>query len=420
MAIIIDMPRLSDTMTEGVLVAWLKKEGDPVEPGDIIAQVETDKATMDVEAFDKGILLKQLIKEGEAVPVGAPIAILGEPGEDISSILEQYQKSQEAPSKASTALPEPEPETHPVPPAPPTDGKRIKASPLARKLAQEYGIDLSTVKGSGPEGRIVKRDIEAVLAQQKAAAPAAPTPAPARPAAPTPPELPYEDIPLTPMRKTIARRLVESKQKAPHFYLTIDIGMDKAVAFRAELNRLAEAQGRQKISFNDLIIKACALALRQHPAINASYLEEEGVIRRYKRINVAFAVAMEEGLVTPVIRDADQKGLAQIAEEAHRLAKLARERQLAPEDMEGHTFTTSNLGMFGIEHFTAIINPPDVCILAIGSIREEVIVEEGEFKAAKRMKVTLSCDHRAVDGATGSQFLQTVKNYLEEPMNLML
>ncbi len=431
MALVIDMPKLSDTMTEGVLVAWLKKEGERVEPGDLIAQVETDKATMDLEAFDEGVLLKQLVKEGETVPVGAPIAILGEEGEDISDLLQQIagggevtaareEREEEAPTRVPVETEAPE--------APPSDG-RIKASPLARKLAKEYGIDLSTVKGSGPEGRIVKRDIEAVLARREVpVAPPAPVPAPVAeerapeaPPAPAPPvEIPYEDIKLTPMRKTIARRLSESKRTAPHFYLTMDIAMDRAVTFREELNRLAEAQGRQKISFNDLIIKACALALRQHPEINASYLEEEGVIRRYKRIHVAFAVALPEGLVTPVIRDADQKGLAQIAEEARDLAERARARQLAPEEMEGHTFTTSNLGMFGIEHFTAIINPPDVCILAIGAIRDEVVIRDGEFVAAKRMKVTLSCDHRAVDGAMGSRFLQTVKSYLEEPMNLML
>ncbi len=433
MALVIDMPKLSDTMTEGVLVAWLKKEGERVEPGDLIAQVETDKATMDLEAFDEGVLLKQLVKEGETVPVGAPIAILGEEGEDISELLKQLagETTEAAPEaekkeEEEKAVPQ-EPEKEQAPAAeevPPSDG-RIKASPLARKLAREHGIDLRTVKGSGPEGRIVKRDIEAILARKKEKVVAAPVPveeqapAAAPPAVPTE-AIPYEDIKLTPMRKTIARRLSESKRTAPHFYLTMDIAMDRAVAFREELNRLAEAQGRQKISFNDLIIKACALALRQHPEINASYLEEEGVIRRYKRIHVAFAVALPEGLVTPVIRDADQKGLAQIAEEAHDLAERARARQLAPEEMEGHTFTTSNLGMFGIEHFTAIINPPDVCILAIGAIRDEVVVKDGTFVAAKRMKVTLSCDHRAVDGAMGSRFLQTVRSYLEEPMNLML
>jgi pyruvate dehydrogenase E2 component (dihydrolipoamide acetyltransferase) len=304
-------------------------------------------------------------------------------------------------------------------------------------MATEGGLDLASVQGSGPEGRIVKRDVEAALSgsapvKAPAATPApadapaerapdrAPRPAPASSPAPSVGDGGYESVPITQMRKTIARRLAESKFTAPHFYLTVEIDMARAVAVRTQLNEMAAAQDRPKISYNDLVTKACAVALRQHPNVNASYLEKEGEIRRHHVVHVAVAVAVDEGLLTPVIRNADQKGLAQISEETRAFAEKARNRQLQPQDWEGSTFTTSNLGMFGIEEFTAIINPPNACILAIGAIRDVPVVEDGAVVPGKRMKVTLSCDHRVVDGATGAAFLGDVQRYLEEPMNLLL
>ncbi len=439
MAIPVEMPKMSDTMEEGVLVAWLAEEGDAVSAGDVIAQVETDKATMDLEVYDDGVLLKRVIEEGDAVPIGGLIAVLGKEGEDISDILAKYQagtaeaaasgdgaeaEAEAADAPAAPAGGDGAPAARPEPVPATAEGEgRIKASPLARRLAGEHGIDLAAVSGSGPEGRIIKRDIEALIGAPKAA-PARPEPARPEPARPEPrpaeAEPLYEAVPISQMRKTIARRLAESKFTAPHFYLQVDVNVEPLVAFRRQLNELAEAQGRAKVSFNDLITKACALALRQHPQVNASYLEKEGEIRQYKAVHVAVAVAIDEGLVTPVIRHADQKGLAQIAEETRALAEKARDRKLQPEDYTGSTFTTSNLGMFGIEEFTAIINPPNACILAIGAIRDVPVVRDGEVVPGKRMKLTLSCDHRIVDGAVGARFLATLQQYLEEPMNLLL
>ncbi len=471
MAIAVEMPKMSDTMEEGVLVAWLAEEGDAVSAGDVVAQVETDKATMDLEVYDDGVLLKRVVADGASVPIGGLIAVLGQEGEDISDILAKYgdgggsasaepaakeEPAEEAVPEASPAqaaapsgdgaagVPEgyghegQQPEPMPTPAdGSSSDGSRVKASPLARRMATEGGLDLSAMQGSGPEGRIVKRDVEAALSgRAPAAAPAAtpapaeapaerapdraPRPAPASSPAPSVGEGGYESVPITQMRKTIARRLAESKFTAPHFYLTVDIDMARAVAVRTQLNVMSEAQGRPKISYNDLVTKACAVALRQHPNVNASYLEREGEIRRHHVVNVAVAVAVDEGLLTPVIRNADQKGLAQLSEETRAFAEKARNRQLQPQDWEGSTFTTSNLGMFGIEEFTAIINPPNACILAIGAIRDVPVVEAGAVVPGKRMKVTLSCDHRVVDGATGAAFLGDVQRYLEEPMNLLL
>ncbi len=436
MAIPVEMPKMSDTMEEGVLVAWLVEEGATVAAGDIIAQVETDKATMDLEVYDDGVLLKKVIGEGDAVPIGGLIAILGKEGEDVSDILERYAGG---PSE-SAATPQPSEvplaggngqEMAPVVADGVADDARVKASPLARKLAREHGLDLRQLRGSGPEGRIVKRDIEqAVGGGAPVPAPAiaerpatAPKPTPTPTFAPVPvgaTDQPDEIVRISQMRKAIARRLSQSKFTAPHFYLTIDVEMDRAVQARASVNATAEKGGLPKISFNDIITKACAVALRRHPEVNSAYLEEQGEIRYHKSVHVAVAVAIDEGLITPVIRHADQKGLAQIATETKALAQKARDRQLQPEEFEGSTFTTSNLGMFGIEEFTAIINPPEACILAIGAIRDEAVVKDGKVQPGKRMKLTLSCDHRVVDGATGSRFLETVKQLLEEPLSLLL
>lgn len=448
MAIPVEMPKMSDTMEEGVLVSWQAEEGDSVSAGDIIAQVETDKATMDLEVYDDGVLLKKVVQEGEAVPIGGLIAVLGEEGEDVSDILKQYagksegdggadqadqaepadldvQEGEQEPVADQADAPAPAPSgdgaqraaAPEVPPAREGDG-RIKSSPLARRLASDHGIELAQLRGSGPEGRIIKRDVEAAIKEGIAR----PAEAPAyRPAA----EVPYEEESvesesISQMRKTIARRLGQSKFSAPHFYLTVDVDMEQAVASRERMNELVSANGGVKVSYNDLITKACALALRRHPYVNASFLESEGQIRRYNYVHVAIAVAIDEGLVTPVIRHADRKGLGQIAAETKELAEKARNRQLQPHEWEGSTFTTSNLGMFGIEEFTAIINPPNSCILAIGGIRDVAVVKDGEIVPGKRMKLTLSCDHRIVDGATGAKFLTTVKEFLEEPLSMLV
>ncbi len=443
MAIPIEMPKLSDTMEEGVLSAWLVDEGEEVSAGDVLAQVETDKATMDLEAFDEGVLLKQLIDEGDAVPIGELIAVIGEEGEDISDLVGEAGGDGAATPEPDTedASAEPTPESEPEVEAEPTpepsgdgqlaertpepvpagtdaEGRRIKASPLARRIAQEHDVELARVDGSGPEGRIVRRDVEAYIEEGEAA----PEPAVAEEPSYAMPEeeAAYEAEDISQMRKTIARRLAESKYSAPHYYLTVDIDVEKAIEVRENLNELAEEQDRPKISFNDLITKACAVSLHDHPYVNASYRSDEGEIHKHNRVHIGIAVAIDEGLITPVIRDADRKGLAELARETKDLAERARNRDLEPEEFEGATFTTSNLGMFGIEEFTAIINPPNSAILAIGEIRDTPVVEEGEVVPGKRMKVTLSCDHRVVDGAKGAAFLDTVKSYLEEPMNLLL
>jgi len=460
MATTIEMPKLTDTMEDGVLSAWLVDEGDEVSAGDVIAQVETDKATMDVEVFDDGVVLRRLIDEGDAVPIGQLIAVLGEEGEDISDLVDgaagggapeeassekasaddaEPQAEATGDSTAETTAPagdgqvrDREPE--PVPAGTDAEGRRIKASPLARRLAKDHGIDLGSTPGSGPEGRIVRADVEARIEEQATEPAPEPAPEPAEPA-PEPPRQPAYEMPtdvveeagelyasenISQMRKTISRRLAQSKYTAPHFYLTVDVDMANAAESRQRVNELTEAQDLAKVSVNDFITKACALALCEHPYVNASYLAEEGEIRKYNQVHVGIAVAIDEGLITPVIRNADQKGLAQIARETRELAGKARNRQLQPEEFEGSTFTTSNLGMFGIDEFTAIINPPNAAILAIGEIRDVPVVEDGEVVPGKRMKVTLSCDHRVVDGAVGAQFLQTVRRYLEDPMNMLL
>ncbi len=420
MAEVIRMPRMSDTMEEGNIVAWHKKEGDQIEAGDLLAEIETDKATMDFESLWDGHLLHIAVKEG-AVPVESVIAVIGEKGEDWETALDSENVSSNG--HAATAAPAPVANS-PVPVVVETevavshDTHRIIASPLAKSLAKEAGIDLVAISGTGDHGRIVKKDIEAYV-EAKPVTTTAPAPvsapAPAVPAfnADTDDEA-YEDKPLSQMRKVIARRLGESKFTAPHFYLTVEINMDKAVEIRPQLNEISPV----KISYNDIIIKACAVALLQHPAVNSSWLGDK--IRYNQNINIGVAVAVEDGLLVPVVRHANMKSLSQINQEVRHLAGKAKDRKLQPDEMSGNTFTISNLGMFGIEEFTAIINPPDSCILAVSSISKKPIVKGDEIVPGNIMKVTLSCDHRAVDGATGSQFLQTLKGILEEPISLLV
>ena len=412
MAIKIEMPKLSDTMEEGVIAKWNVKEGDTVEAGDIIAEVETDKATMDVEVFDSGTILKIVPGEGDAVPLGGLIAIVGEKGEDISALLEGDEssssgsKEKEEVKEEKTSVPAKEEASATA--ASSSDNGRVKASPLAKKIAEDKGIDLSGVSGSGPEGRIVKKDVEDFKGSGGLTKPAATTPAPNFDS------LESKEVKISQMRKVIARRLSESKFTNPHFYETIDIDMKAAFAARKAMNDSNDV----RISFNDIVVKACAIALTRHQAINSSWLGD--VIMEHGDVNIAVAVAIDEGLMTPVINHADKKGLLQISSETRELAGLARDRKLQPDQMEGSTFTISNLGMFGIEEFTAIINPPNACILAVGAIRDVPVVENGEIVAGKRMKVTLSSDHRVVDGAKAAQFLNTVKNLIENPLSMLL
>jgi len=437
MAEIIKMPALSDTMEVGVVAAWHKKVGDAVESGELLAEIETDKATMDLESFFDGHLLYIGTPEGGAIPVGQLLAIIGEKGEDISAILAAEEDTGD---KEAAEEQEAEVETHTTEvveqpavsaeqlAASMTPEGRIKASPLAKAMAKAKGIDLRFVVGTGENGRIIKRDIEKYLPTKEVVQPVEPkvqTPVqkPATPlvqkpqtvvSAPPAAEGTYEDVRVSQMRSTIARRLSESKYSAPHFYLTMEINMDKVVTTRKALNEVSPS----KISFNDIVIKAAALALRKHPKVNASWLGDK--IRYHKQIHIGMAVAVDEGLIVPVIRLVDTKGLSTIAAESRELAGKARDRKLVPSDYQGNTFTISNLGMFGIEEFTAIINPPDACILAVGAIIQKPIVKDGAIVPGSMMKVTLSCDHRVVDGAMGSRFLQTFKQLLEDPMRMLM
>ncbi|MCC6753203.1 MAG: 2-oxo acid dehydrogenase subunit E2 [Saprospiraceae bacterium] len=407
MATVIKMPRLSDTMTEGFIKSWSKKVGDRVKPGDVLAEVETDKATMDLEAYEDGVLLHIAIPSG-GVPVDDIIAILGKEGEAFEHLLNNGATSgADNPPANATAAEVAEPSTVSGGSAPEVqDETRIKASPLARSIARERGISLSAVRGSGDHGRIVKRDLE-----ELASAPPAQTGRATRPPSPSDKD---REVPVSQMRKTIARRLAESKFAAPHFYLTTEVNMDACIAAREQLNERAP----EKISFNDLIAKACATALRAHPAVNVSWHGDTMVY--HGSIHLGIAVAIDDGLVVPVVRDADHKGLTDLHQEIADLAARAKDRKLGLEEMQGNTFTLSNLGMFDIEHFTAIINPPDACILAVGSIRKQPAVVNDELVISNRMKMTLSCDHRAVDGATGARFLQTLKGLLEAPVAMLL
>jgi pyruvate dehydrogenase E2 component (dihydrolipoamide acetyltransferase) len=429
MAEVIRMPRMSDTMEEGNIIGWLKKEGDHVEPGQTLAEVETDKATMELDAFVEGVILHIAVKEGP-VAIDGVIAVIGQPGEDWKAALAAANGGAAAPAaNGQTPAPVAAPVAE-VPAAASTEDSRIKASPLAKNIAKESGVSLEQLVGSGDQGRIVKKDVEAFLENKGTA----PVPTPTAPATPAPVATPsakteapssapfafnaggnnYEEVGVTQMRKVIARRLGESLFTAPHFYLTIEINMDRAIEIRKQLNEVSPT----KLSFNDLVIKAVAASLTQHPAINSSWLGDK--IRYNKDINVGVAVAVEDGLLVPVVRYANMKTLSQINTEVKTLAGKAKERKLHPDEMSGNTFTISNLGMFGIDEFTAIINPPDACILAVGGIFEKPIVKNGEIVVGNTMKVTLSCDHRVVDGATGAQFLQTFKSILEEPIKLLV
>lgn len=431
MAEIVKMPRLSDTMEEGVVAKWHKNVGDQVSEGDLLAEIETDKATMEFESFQEGTLLHIGVGEGDAAPVDSILAILGEKGEDVAALIAadaaggDAAPAEEAPAPAAEEAPAPAPAAEaapapapapapaaapaPAPVATASDDGRLKASPLARKMAEDRGIDLGRVQGSGDGGRIVKRDVDGfnpALAPTPQAAPAAVTPSAHL-------EESYTEERVSQMRKTIARRLTDSKFTAPHFYLTVEIDMDNAIASRKQINELPDT----KVSFNDMVIKAVAMSLRKHPAVNSAWMGD--TIRRNNHVHIGVAVAVDEGLLVPVVRFADSKSFTQIGAEVRELAGKARDKKLQPSEWEGNTFTISNLGMFGIDEFTAIVNPPDSCILAIGGISQKPVVKNGEIVPGNIMKVTMSCDHRVVDGATGAQFLQTFKQYMEQPVAML-
>ncbi len=430
MPIDVFMTQLSPTMTEGKIARWLKKEGDTLESGEILAEVETDKATMEMEVVDEGVLHRIIAPEGSVVPVGAPIAVIAEEGEDVPADYmpeggepaaqpEQAAPATPAPAPAAPAAPQPVAET--VAPAAPSAGRRIKASPLARRLAKQKGINLAAITGTGPNGRIVKADIEKAVRRgiQLGGAASATTPPPARPLPAGP--LPYhedefERVENTMMRKAIARRLTDSKQQVPHFYLTIDVAMDRLMDLRAQLNEAAD--GAFKLSVNDFIIKAVSKALVDVPAANASWTESHTL--QHKHTHISVAVAIEGGLITPVIRFAEQKGIVDISNEVKELAGRAREGTLKPEEYTGGTFSISNLGMYGIKQFAAIVNPPEGAILAVGGTEERAVVENGEVRVKKMMSLTLSCDHRVVDGAVGAEFLAALKKHLETPASVLI
>jgi pyruvate dehydrogenase E2 component (dihydrolipoyllysine-residue acetyltransferase) len=420
---VILMPRLSDTMTEGVIAGWHKKVGDAVKKGDLLADVETDKATMELESYKEGKLLYIGAQKGDKVPVNALLCIIGDEKKvDVEKIVAAAKGGATSTSAPAAQKSQPEAaaqtqtvsaQTATAAPAASTENGRVVASPLAKKLASEKGIDIAKVAGSGDGGRIIKRDIDnyvpAAGGGQAAEKAGQPGKAPAVAG-----QVSFEDVPVSQMRKVIAKRLAESKFTAPEFYLTMEINMDKAVESRAKLNDISPV----KISFNDMVLKACALALKQHPKVNSSW--QGDTIRVNHHVNIGVAVAVEEGLLVPVVRFADLKSLSTIAGEVKDFAKKAKDKKLQPSDWEGSTFTISNLGMFGIEEFTAIINPPDSCILAIGAINQVPIVKDGQIKIGNIMKVTLTCDHRVVDGASGAAFLQTLQGLLEEPLRMLV
>ena len=435
MATKVVMEALSPTMEEGRLVAWRKKEGDAVSAGDTLAEVETDKAVMELVARSDGVLRKQVLPEGATVPVGALVGVIGAADEDISALVGPSATASAAAAGAAAPAAAPASRQPPAMSTPAHVG-RIFASPLARRLAAERDLDLRGVAGSGPGGRVVKRDVEAAerppqatagaVRAQRAVRPqepagvasAAATPAAsavAALAAPLAPPGGYRDVPLTQIRKTIAKRLAQSLGPIPHFFLTTEIDMERAADARAHLKSLGDAY---TVSFNDLVVKACALALCRHPAVNAAFLDDR--VRYFGDVHIGMAVAVEDGLITPVVRHADRKGLAEIAAESKALAARARARRLTPEEYTGSTFSVSNLGMYDIDEFTAVINPPEAAILAVGRVAEKPVVVDGAVVPRRMMRVTLSCDHRVVDGATGAKFLQTLKLMLENPLAMLL
>ena len=420
MAEIIRMPKLSDTMTEGVVAEWHKKVGEEVESGELLAEIETDKATMEFESFQDGVLLHIGVEKGGTAPVDSVLCILGEEGEDFAELLASADAA-EAPAKEEAPAPAPTPAPAPAPvaaaapapapapaaaqapraaaPAPSVVNERVKASPLAKRLAEERGLSLSLIPGSGEGGRIVKRDVEAFVGGVSSAANAVER---------------FTEVGVSQMRKTIARRLAESKFTAPHFYLSVTIDMGAAMTARKAIND----RGPHRVSFNDMVVKAVAIALKNHPAVNSSWLEDR--IRYNEHVHIGVAVAVEDGLLVPVVRHANAKSFGEIGTEVREFAQKAKEKKLQPSDWEGNTFTISNLGMFGIEDFTAIINPPDACILAVGGIQNVPVVKDGAVVPGHTMKVTLSCDHRVVDGATGAAFLNEVKQNLENPVLMLV
>jgi pyruvate dehydrogenase E2 component (dihydrolipoamide acetyltransferase) len=405
MATKVHMEALSPTMEEGRLVKWTKREGDAVKTGDTLAEVETDKAVMELVARADGQLVKVMVPEGSTVPVGSVVAYIGAPGEKIEGASEAAPAATK-PAAVTTAAP---------PPAVVVgeDAARVKASPLAKRIAKETGVDLARLQGSGPGGRVIKRDLEGAA---PAATRAVPVPLPSTPVAIARTGAPYEDVPLTQIRKTIAKRLATSLGPIPHFFLTTEVDMERAAESRDALNRQLGDQG--KVSFNDIVIKAVALGLTKHRACNAWFQDDH--IRYWNEVHIGMAVAVEDGLITPVIRDADRKTLAQIGAEARDLAQKARNRRLKPDEYTGATFSVSNLGMFDIDQFTAVINPPEAGIVAVGSIVPKPVAEANQVVVRRRLRLTMSCDHRVIDGATGAQFLKTLKQMLENPLAMLL
>lgn len=441
MAKIIGLPKLSPTMDEGTLVRWAKKEGDKVDIDDLLAEVETDKATMEFRSFDRGVLLKILVPEGETLAPDTPVAIIGKSGEDVGDLVAKAKSGAKVPAAAPPeeskdrdqrpASPEiakaereaPRPKSGngagaraAAEPAPAAEarGGRVLASPLVRRMAREHGVELADVHGSGPGGRIVKRDLDERIAK-------GPSPA-ERPAFPSGGGATFERLPprvekANSTRRTIARRLTESKRDIPHYYLTIDVDAEPLWQARIALNATLEKAG-EKVSLNDMIIKAVATALRRMPDVNASWVD--GEIHRHQVVDISVAVAIPDGLITPVVRDADRKGILEISREVRELSQRAKDKKLKPEEFTGGTFSISNLGMYGIEQFTAVINPPEGAILAVGGVREEPVVKNGQLVPGRRMKMTMSCDHRVIDGALGAQWLAVLRPFLESPLSMLL
>jgi pyruvate dehydrogenase E2 component (dihydrolipoamide acetyltransferase) len=401
MATLIKMPKLSDTMEEGVILKWLRKEGEKIKQGDILVEIQSDKADMELEAYDTGVVRKIFVPEGGKAPIGGLIAVIGGPDEDISAAL-SGTPSVSAPKTADRAR-QVAPLTQATATTQPSDGKG-KASPLARRLAKEHKIDLSRIPGTGPQGRVIKRDLEGLISGRSSAAP---EPRPFVPGT-------SEDVELSPIRKTIAKRMTESKATAPHFYVTVEVDMDPAMTFRDQFNNSKEL----KLSFTDIVIKATSDALMKHPQVNATYLGDK--MRQYHSIHIGVAVAMEEGLVTPIVRNCERKHLDQINAELRDLVDRARTRKLKPDEYLGATFTISNLGMFGVDEFAAIVNPPEGAILAVGGIVEKPVVKNGQIVVGHIMKLTLSSDHRIIDGAVAARFMQDLKKILENPASLVL